>query len=497
MRLLLTLLLAGLASIAAVVGFLLWSPATTPAPAERPPLPHQWKPPSLASLDEAIRQAEGFVDGLYKKPLDDDNATISEYYGFPLRVYLTAYDRWVLLGEDRTAYCHPLCEKTTYITPFGQRPTKESFTAHFRSPAADNSPAVLVQINWRAGQDSYKVRVKNQAFDDPNTEAQVYLGPLYIGTFSSSNVGTTKAFTGLYSDRSLLQSFRYTFRHGTQAGHDFYLYREDNERADKLAHSLNANGLVVNEDLRAPVWGFGDSYPEGMPYDRAEYQDCNIETPAETPLSYPYSSKVCRLGMDNFINLAATDTLVPAIQAIHVLNKGEEPDHFYDGPKGETSAEATALWLESEFIRLGYGIPECTPFGCDYHYASGPRTYAFGNLETLLGYKYGDEVSKAYANRAAQIALRTQIGEDGLIRSEKKGPVYRPMQRGGFYTSWGSGLSYLPPESLANEILGYTSMPMEYRGLITTNNETTLDAYVFLIRYRCLVYGKACSDQIK
>ena len=496
MRLWLTLVLAGLVGIAVVVCVLLLRPTVTPAPVARHSPPHNWQQPSLAELDAAISKSEGFLDGLYK-PLDHNNATVSEYYGFPLRVYLTAYDRWVLLGEDRTAYCRPLCKKTTYISPLPQRPSKESFTAHFRSPASDDAPAVLVQVNWQAGKDSYQVRVKNVAFGDPDTKARVYLGPHYMDTFSSSNVGTTEAFTQPYSDRSLLQSFRYTFRHGTQAGHDYYLYRKERQRAADLANFLTSNGLTPNLDLRAPVWGFGTSYPDGMPYQRTLYGDCDVKSPAETPLSYPYSSKVCRLGVDNFINLAGSDTLVPAIQAIHVLNKGEKPDHYYEAPRGRTSAQATASWLESEFTRLGYGMPECTPFGCYYHYASGPRTYAFGSLQTILGYEYGDEVSKAYANRVAQIALRTQIGEDGLIHSEKKGPVYRPAQRGGSYTSWSEDLSYAPPESLAKKILDYTSMPMEYRGLIAANNETTFDAYAFLVRYRCLVYGKSCSEQIQ
>lgn len=496
MRLWLTLLLAGLASIAVVVGVQLWRPTATSAPVERYSPPHNWKAPSLAELDAAISSSEGYLDSLYK-PLDRNTATMAEYYGFPLRVYLTGYDRWVLLGEDRTAYCRPLCKKTTYITPMGQKPTREAFIADFRSPTSDNAPAVLVRINWQSENNSYQIKVKNLAFKDPDTKARVYLGSHYIYTFSSSNVGITETFSQPYSDRSLLQSFRYTLRHGTQAGHDYYLYRGDRQRADKLANFLTSNGIQPNLDLRAPVWGYGTSYPDNMPYDRALYKDCDIEPPSETPVSYPYSSKVCRLGVDNFINLASSDTLVPAIQAIHVLNKGEGPHHNYDAPQGRTSAQATASWLESEFIRLGYGIPECTPFSCDYHYASGPRTYEFGNLESLLGYKYGDETSKAYANRVAQIALRTQIGKDGIIHSEKKGPVFRPIQRGGNYTSWDRDLNYSPPESLTNKILGYAGMPMEYRGLIVANNETTFDAYAFLIRYRCLVYGKACSKHIE
>lgn len=71
------------------------------------------------------------------------------------------------------------------------------------------------------------------------------------------------------------------------------------------------------------------------------------------------------------------------------------------------------------------------------------------------------------------------------------------VQRGGSYTSWSSDLSYAPPESLANTVIGYAGMPMEYRGLIAANNETTFDAYAFLVRYRCLVYGKSCSEQIE
>src|SRR5215216_941804 len=492
MRWLVTLLVVGGALI---LGSLVCIQAAPGTSAENSHPPPQWKAPSLARLDAAIGRSEGFLDGLYK-PLGHHEATVSENFGLPLRIYSTAYHRWELAGEDRTAYCRPVCVPTTHITPLSQRPSTESFIYHFRSPAGDDAPAVLANVNWSAGNDTYRVTLKNIAFSDPRTQARLYLGSIYVGTFSSSNVGTSKVLTLPYDRRSLLQSFRYTFRHGTQAGNDFYLYRNDRQRARALANFLISNGLKPNLDLRAPVWGFGNSYPNDMPYRRDMYQDCSTKPPAETPMSYPYSSKVCRLGADTFINLTPTDPLVPTMQAIHVLNKGEEPDYRYATPDGETTSEGTASWLESEFTHLGYGIPECNPLVCDYHYASGPRTFAFGNLETLLGYKYGNKTSKRYSNRVAQIALRTQVGKDGLIRREK-GSVYRPMQRGGSLTSWDSELRYTPPDTLIKNLVGHANMPMEYRGMIVANSETTFDAYAFLIRYRCLVYGKSCSEQIE
>lgn len=168
----------------------------------------------------------------------------------------------------------------------------------------------------------------------------------------------------------------------------------------------------------------------------------------------------------------------------------------------KVSALSLARDLEATFRKQGTGVPAClTRSYCFFGRASGVRTFQFGVLETLLGYRFGDGVGRSYADAVARIALGVQVGDDGLVHTQDT-TYYRPAAVGSFYLNWDRRLRLslgrsVPGRSLARGLYQRLDMPPEYRGLIASNAETTLTAYAFLVRYRCERYGVGCRAPVR
>jgi hypothetical protein len=477
-----------------------WRPGPAPAAAAQDARsPARPAAPALEDLDAAIARAEAFVDGLYK-PLDAAGGSLAEYYAVPLRVYYPADDLWRLAGEAETAFCRGLtCYPTTAVTGGANFETSETFAVEFRSPRALRAPLLGVHIEWDYSASEYAVRVTNDRFEDAATAARVYLGDRYVATYGAGTVGEGTTLVLDKRDVRPLQSFRYTIRHGNQAGQNYYWYRQDLEKYHRLAGFQERWGFGLDYDLRGPIWGHGTAYPDDMMFDADgrdgtdAFRDCAIRS-TRTPLAYPYRSKVCVAGPRAYAAVSRLDPLAPTIQALHALNKYGDPDRAFGGagPGPARTPVAAAAGLEQTFGRLGFGLPMCTPVGCKATVASAVRTFQFGALETLLGYDYGREASAAHADAAAALALRAQIGDDGVARTAS-GDYYRPAQRGGFYLSWDAALRYrLDRPFPYRQLDARLNMPAEYAGVVVTNMETTLDGYAFLVLYRCKKYGAGC-----
>jgi hypothetical protein len=223
------------------------------------------------------------------------------------------------------------------------------------------------------------------------------------------------------------------------------------------------------------------------------FHDC-AGGPTVASDSYLYESKVCRLGPEAFVRISGSDTLLRAIEAIHVLNRYNDPAHAYvDFAGRQTTPRGVARDLEATFDHLGFGMPACNPIGCDETKASGIRTFHFGALETLLGYRHGDEVSRHYADLAAGIALRVQIPPTGLVDASA-GVYRRPNDSGGFYIAWDERFRWSSPnEGFTSVVSNLIGMAPEYQGVLTTNSETTFDGYAFLGTYDCLRFEGHCG----
>ncbi|MBI1296658.1 hypothetical protein GC175_17015 [bacterium] len=281
---------------------------------------------------------------------------------------------------------------------------------------------------------------------------------------------------------------RYTLRHATHMGVYAEILAGNQAVADDLLNTLvNANG---SHDLYKPMFGWVGSKTSDWFLGTEPYYDCFAPGPAngtnqapypwgiETNWArYPYESKVCTLGVNNYVTLSKQDYLVQALQAIHVLVKHQSPAYQYIGTGGGlTTPTQVARNLEA-IAWNGNGIKI---FGKSSSYTSGVRTAAFTVLETILGYKYGDQTSKNYADAAMQTLVYTPWGLDYSVgtywgETVENGLLLRPNHYGGPLLAWQTvnPLPYgLPPKTFLSEIIDHFGMPDEVDGVIPTNAET-------------------------
>jgi hypothetical protein len=466
------------------------------------PRPGAVRAPSLAALNAAIARAQTFLDGLYK-PLGPAGAVQSEHYGLPIRVRFPRPDRWVLLGQDAGSCPAGRCPDPTRITTLESSYAAEAYELAFTAPGGAGGLVLRARVDWAAGGGRYQVAVTPVAFTGRAAGAEVWLDDVRLGTLAPPAPGApppTLRRRFPVEQAGHLRSLRYTVRHATQLAWLYAVNRGDAARSSALARFMLAAGFVPGQDLRAAIFGRGRDAPRDFSYRHEPfldaYGDCRLAPPA-TPRAYPYRSKACLADVRPYLLAARHDTLLPTIEALQALNRGESPDHRYRDqsallPLTTTSAGRTADELERRFDRLGFGIPRCTPLGCDRERASALRTFAFGMLETVLGYQSGELGRRRYADAVAGLALSVQVGDDGVVRSADR-VLYRPALRGGFLSYWNRDRRYLRPSGLAQSVADRFNMPPEYLGLKPTDSETGFDAYAFLALYRCARFKVGCQ----
>ncbi|WP_454481816.1 hypothetical protein [Arthrobacter sp. MAHUQ-56] len=475
-----------------LIPFLLAGHASPPAPPATPG-------PTLQQVNSAIALAEDYLDGLYKQ-LPDGQAVQSETYGLPLKAYFPGENRWVLLGQGQAGDCLPKCSGATSIIPGASSETTETYTVGFANGSTPDAFRVTVRVDWAAGPDRFGITLLDPQFVDPDTSAQVWLGSELLASYGPGHNGAPVDRSLPTADRTLLSSFRYTVRHATQEAYLYASQRGNASRAGRLAAFLHANGFEPGVDVRAAVFDAGKGLPDGLPFvasgDKDVYADCHRPPAGETN-SYPYSSKVCLLGVQTFLLAGRGDAFLQSSQALQTLSKYDDPDHTYPflvslGMNGTTPA-GTADHLEQLFSTTGYGIPSCTPLGCESHRVSGLRTFLFGTLETMLGYRLGQTDRQRYADAVAAQAIAAQVGASGVIKKEDGQTLLRPVQAGAFPIFWDNDTRFVPTTGITQVVTDMMSMPPEYAGVAVSNSETTLDGYAFLTTYRCARFGYGCS----
>jgi hypothetical protein len=503
--------IAGL--VATACAALWWSSLVLPAWTSEPRVANATpsKPPTLRELNGALARADRYLTGLYRA-VGPRSAVISEYYGLPLRVYLNEHKRWLLAGE-RNAVVLSSHSASAFDT--------ERSLVEFRSPRAGFSPRLEVTVTWDPSRSGYTIAIANARFDELRATADVYLGDVYLGRLGRQNVGASFRRSFPSTDIGPLRSFRYTIRHAGQLARNYFAYRGENGKAAALANVIRGAGFALDYDTAVPIWGGGARYPDHMPFDGGPrgpdaYHDCDARLPSWSR-AYPYHSKVCTARRAYVWN-SHGDTLATAAQGIHLLNRYADTtrtvqerrfplglpigwDPRSSMPK-KVSALSIARDLEATFRKQGIGIPACLSRSyCDFGRASGVRTFQFGGLETLLGYRFGDRVGRSYADAVARIALDVQVRDDSLVRTTDT-TYYRPAAVGSFYLNWDRGLRLslgraVRGRSLARGLYERLDMAPEYRGVIASNAETTLTAYAFLVLYRCERYGAGCRARAR
>lgn len=448
--------------------------------------------PGLAALSAALALADSFVRPLYH-PIGDE-AVVSEYYGLPVRLDLNdGTGRSLLAGRDNAITLSPT--DSGYDT--------EQFEIDVGLPTIEAS--VDVRVDWAAGPAETRLTFVLRKFRG-GSSATLMIGDRAAADLSQAKIGSVQSLSVMDAEKGLFRSFRYTARHGSQLAIRYYRATGDADRVLKLKHLTDRFGFEPAFDIYAPLWGDSSMSPAQL-YDAASvYHDCDVNLPSAAD-AYPYTSKIC-LSRWLFMRLTSADTLVPAAQALLVLDESRNADTPYSTPPLGVGAPAggdltgivpetrtpasTAEDLEAVFDTHGLGIPRCLPSYCEDSQFSAVRTAMFGMLEAELGYVYHDPISRTYADAAASLLLRAQVQESGLIATNG-GPYFRPTAVGGFIESWDNlGRANLLG-SLFGKVSQAFSMSSEYRGVLVTNQETTAAVSGFLLRYRCLRFEVGCG----
>jgi len=271
---------------------------------------------------------------------------------------------------------------------------------------------------------------------------------------------------------------RYTVRHGAALGQHIYTAWGDSTKASMLAKIRAAFGFTC--DIYDPLFGASKTLDDNFMFTPQAYAD-TIEKWRSMPRGlnphrYPYFSKV-QLARDLYIGQSYSDPLLQCLQAIHILNKYNDPNRQYILGSG-----ATPLIMANLIYQKWNGIGIPSPMGPSTT-ASGVRTAAFFALATLLGFKYGITDMRTKANMIATTLTGLTAPQSGMYPlasmytiTQENGQLLRPPYQGAFYaayTRYGSQVAAISSTSLLQTIVDYFGMPGEDPGPIPGGQEVT------------------------
>ncbi|MDW8000462.1 MAG: hypothetical protein RMI32_05570 [Candidatus Nitrosocaldus sp.] len=461
--------------------------------------------PTHSEIQDALNLADIYIrstvkqlaSNQYQEVVNTNQAVIAEYPSIPLKV---VHSNGVIIraGEDT--------KQGSYASTYLENPSEPSSTVfkydigfRYRNTVTGlvyhNVPKLQITINYNYNSTSSSITIKHLAWDNTGqiSYTDLYLHGVYIARLNANTVNQTYTLT-IDKNSPLLNSFRYIERHGVQLAYQYFSAVGDTTLANKMKQRLIDRGYQAGKDIYAPMFKDGTSYASNFVYESGSngvYRDC-YEEPSMLPSSYQYHSKVCTIGVDTYIVFSrSNDWLVPTLWAIHLLNRGVNPDTpMFDGYQ-TWSPRQVARHVETKWL-ADYGIK--SPWS-DSH-ASGVRTAAFLVLETLLGYKYGDNTSKQYADKAAYALTKPQVKGSGYITRENEdgstSTLYRPKYTGAFYTAW-NGFNYVAKKSILQQLSDMFSQPDEHPDIKAGNAESTITIAQALRVYDCYAYSYNCT----
>jgi len=472
------------------------------------------------TIQSDITLASSYINSLYKDNYPNEvnkpkEARISEYPSVPLLIRLP--DGTVIRAGDDVKIFGILSSITSILFPITsisdphniKYDTNYDVVFRARGPlffSVDRILVLHVIINhnyWTGTTYGTKMTVIQKSFEGSKLSipyVNVYLGSIYIGKVDASRNGHilgNYVYTG--NNDPDLRSIRYTERHSTELGYEWYLSTDDLLKATKISNQLIHEGYQLHNDIYSPLFGtdtkLSDNYlfqagPNGV------YRDCYLQ-PEIKQDSYQYHSKVCTFGVEFYIWYSKNyDSLLPMLWAIHMLNKHHSPDTNYFNGDSWQSPRQVAKNAEEKWTKIGIQSPY------DSKVASSVRTAVFCVLETLLGYRYDDTVSKSYADACSRVLHLAQVKSDGIITqydvsSGTTKQYVRSNAIGGFYTSWKESFIYVATISKIKQIFEWLfNHPDENGDIKPSNAETTFTSAQALRIYDCYKYGHNCKNTI-
>jgi len=416
---------------------------------------------------DAIERGYTWTRRLYADYGDPRYGYIKDYPANPIALYVEEKDKWIFLGQlPKKSKIKLEDEGFDYVQmliKFKVFPIYPWVTWNFK---------MRVRIEYLSG----GTTKYNITFISTST---VYTVDVWFGNkkiWDNITKDTPEMTVIRYKyDYKFYKAHRYTVRNGAELHEKLFDIWGEYTRRDKLHALIHDYGFPYN--VYDPIFGITHDNDLFM-FTKDAYHDCDVydQLPrGMDPHKYPYKSKVC-LDRADYIALSYNDPLYYGLFAVHILIKYGDPDKevLYGHPPDwweYYSAREIARKLESDWWN-GYGIG----YPLDKSYASGVRTAVFLVLETLLGYVYGDDTSKNYADMTVGILLQCQVSSTGMYESEDLGVIYRPIFAGAFYFGWKPGNSYAfatPTKNILMQIIDWFGMPAETKGELASNSEAT------------------------
>lgn len=459
-------------------------------------------PYQLGEVSSAMAYAKLYIDKLYQD--NTWNGFIKEYPAIPVWIYNTGdpldYRSKRLLGHYYQTTSQPVGKVVNTIIGYDYEVENLTFEEYYNWGYGE--PNLTVETVWASNRETHYYLVRGYWTGDTAGYEDLYFGNQLIWQDVYSIPYNSQVFinAGIDGNRP---AHRFTIRHATKLGTYFYDFYTDPYKVQQLNYTVNTYGFNTTPDIYAPLFGKGVSASDGYMFTADAYHDCSLTRNGmdstisfgNNPHRYPYESKAC-ISIQSYIALSRLDYLVPALQAIHILNKYNNPDYVYLHPTGTgtTTPRLMARWLETKWN--GYGIPAYLK---DSTKASGIRTNAFVALESILGYRYDDATSRTYADQGIDILLDTQVGFipfyiKGAIPTSSTTTIFRPGQIGGQLLAWdripynGSYYYSLAPKTFLSELVDMFSMPNETLGDIVSNAETTFSFWATMRLYQYYRY---------
>lgn len=408
-------------------------------------------------LQHRIGYGLWYLQGLYKE--NNDHAVMAEGPGFPL----STED----LGDGTLRQCgFHFLDENDYNLEHSEISSKnhdaddddyylDFIRFDYQMARLYGYPTLHLKVHHYEGGDmDYSIEV-TRMYDDPQ---KLYLADSCIDSNLQNNETWGPSVWAPPSKWRGYPQHRYAMRHGSRHGQFLFAALGDMTKSNKLKDYREDYGFA--EDLYDPM--YGQSAALGIDYFFDEtgnpHRDCDFALDHKdgalpwglSPHRYAYQSKSCINKTLTMIALRKA-TYLQVLQAIHALNKWGDPDHtYYDGQYNVVSARSVARDVEQNHWN-GYGVPGDTAI-----YAQFPQnvslmysTACFSVLETLLGFKYYDATSRAFAKTVVEAAwpdcqwgVQYPHNVDGLGETDEEGVLRRNNLMGCALGSYKAGDTY-------------------------------------------------------
>lgn len=466
-------------------------------------------PASSAELQDRINKAKAYVDKLYE--IDGSYDYVKEYPAYPTGIFNRSRSgdgtQPRLLAHYIESHSY-VFGKITWVSigrgyEFMDVTFEDAYSWDYGEPLVWQDRSYGTN-----GNTSYSTSIRSYG----GTETvDFYLADTLLLS-DLKNQSLPQTFNHSKSGGACFPAHRYTVRHGAQLCDLIYQVWGDHWGGQYLRNLINAFGFTY--DVYDPLFKEALSEADDFFFNGQAYHDCDLADVGVStalpwglyPHRYPYESKVCinrgSCGFPgSYIWLSQRDRLCRVLQAVHILNKYNNPDRSYPDPKGGTTTPRLVARDIEQNCWNGHGV---NIYGKNPSYSSGVRTNAFLVLETLLGYKHGDATSRSYADSCADILIQVQWGSPPFTayqgETADNGLLTRPPHHGGQLLCWKTGGSFiysLPPQSFLDDVMDWLSMPKEEQGVVPTNLESTATYLQALRVYLYYKYGVAYPNSSK